>query len=732
MCGNTGNYRSPGRDNFCTKIGSQIDGSGRLGFCTLQDVAGNGNRTDLCRSLGGSAGNSYTAGNNAAMGDLYEFDFPNDGAAGWYTSNTCGYNDFHDDHYFGKDGLAGCCNGPCAIAGSGYTCKRQRTMGNPLLCCLRDMNCAVATGGAGAQGSQFNTGPDACFETGAIYSSNDTFNANISNTSVPDVQQGRVCTCPASNRDQTSTTIDVTGQNQTSYYGNTVTGGPFPVAEKPCYQVMTDWCTGTDLVTGKPKTLPDGTYDHTWRNYWLSSATVDANCHVQNNNQSQTFETPCLNYMYKLMFKGTPYQCTAKNANNGFPSVDGYKLAQQFFSTMLTKYINEGGNLAVREDQVGDSQMNNLIWKICNDTPGLCSSALKNMCSTMTANDLIRNVVLQPWCGCYLPPAEYSIYTDLYQINPECTPICNQEGTIPLPSSDGISGKTCNQSTCIIDNVAIELANAKVGGTGQGINFKQMCSNCGANGICNCTIRNLTFIGVNAAIPSIDVSQSCGGNAQCYKEVPNSNGVPSNIPVPCDKNINYNPYDQIDANNAKKVVSATKYQFLAIIGILLAAILLIVLLWFIFSPKQIYTRDTLMYLRPKPTKKNVQIQKAATAAIGTGRLGGLPAPAARNRNDFNPTSIGRSVAPIVPLIPSINSQSPLRGNTLSTTPMTTAGLRSSFSNLESSNIGGNIFGSRPLGASNIQGDDVGSQSVLGNSMTSEDTLSSGIGSVTVF
>jgi hypothetical protein len=696
MCTNTGNYRSPGRDNFCTDIGSEINGSARLGFCAIQDVAGNGYRTDLCRSLGGGQGNGFGQYDSGMGPNLWEWDFVGAGASGYYTSNTCGYDDFHDGQYFGSNGAAGCCNGPCAIAGAGYTCQRQQTLGNPLLCCLRDMNCGVITGGAGAQGQQYDSGPDACFETGAQYTSNDTFDG--SNKAIPDIQIGRMCTCPASNRDQTSRTIASSGIGKVSYFDNaSVPGGPHPVPEAPCYQVMTDWCTGVDLITGKPKLLPDGTYDNSWRSYWLSSATVDANCNVQNKPKNQTFKTPCLNYMYKLMYLGTPHQCTASSTIGGIPSTEGYALAQTYFSAMLTRYINEGGNLAVRENQVGDSEMNGLIWSICNQTPGLCSTALSNMCATMTTKDLIDNIVLQPWCGCHLPAAEYATYSNLYQINTECTPACNQKGTIPLASSDGLTGKTCNQSTCVIDNVAIELANAKVGGTGQGISFNQLCSNCGAHGVCNCTISNLTFVGVNAAIPGIDVSQQCGGSAQCYKQVNNATGVPSSVPVPCDQNINYNPYVSIDQENARAKASASNYQFLAIIGIFAAVVILLVFVWLIFRPRKIYDKDTLMFLRPKPTKRDVQIQKASTAAIGAGHLTNLG------------STQGRSVGETVPHLNESFGHTVSFNSPTSATSISRNAAESINYNRRFNDIGGPGFGS------------VGSSSGLGSSNSNSDS-----------
>jgi hypothetical protein len=642
MCTNTGNYRHYGRDNFCSNVGNEINGSGRLGFCTLQHIGGNSNREELCRSLGGYGPNTYNGNSNdSQMVDssgnvLFEFDFTSAGSAGTYDSNTCGYSDFDDVQYFGSNGAAGCCNGPCAIIGAGYTCTRQKTLGNPLLCCLRDMACDVQ----GAGGQNFGAGPDTCFETGSVYNSNTVFNDHAGHGGAPDVQQGKVCTCPASNRDQTSTTLDAgsvdsNGQTLTSYYGNSKSGGVKTAPEQPCYQLMTNFCTGTDLITGQPLRLADGTFDHTWRNNWLNSATIDANCYVQNSQPSQTFHQPCLNYLYKLMYKGTPYQCTANNSTvHGPPSAEGFQLAQQLLSSMLTKYLNEGGSLAVQEDQSGDSQMNALFWKICNDTPGLCKLALDNMCSTVTIDQLVKNISLQPWCGCHLPKSENAVYTDLYQVNPECTPTCNQQGVIPLPSEDGISGKVCSQSSCIIDNVSIQLANSKVGGTGQGISFSQLCSNCGAHGVCNCTLRNLTFVGVNAQIGSINISQQCGGNSQCYREQVSTDGTPSHVPVPCDKNINYNPYASQDIIAARSAVKGTRLKILKIALIFVILIIVLILLWVIFKPKHLSTKDVLMFLKSKPTQQDILRKQNATTAVGSQQIYASPGSTLSNNANY--------------------------------------------------------------------------------------------------
>jgi hypothetical protein len=115
----------------------------------------------------------------------------------------------------------------------------------------------------------------------------------------------------------------------------------------------------------------------------------------------------------------------------------------------------------------------------------LCQDGLDRVCETQTAQRISLNPAIAQWCGCHLPPQEYEDYSVKFNIPPECTPMCNRSGTIPIV---GINAEpvNCKQNVCLIDEVTVNLINAQIGG---GITFDQICGNCGGNP-CSCIISN--------------------------------------------------------------------------------------------------------------------------------------------------------------------------------------------------------------------------------------------------
>jgi len=157
---------------------------------------------------------------------------------------------------------------------------------------------------------------------------------------------------------------------------------------------------------------------------------------------------------------------------------------------------------------------------------------LTNYCSQYSADDLVSNPNLVRWCGCYLPDSEYVKYVNQYQINKECTPLCNRRGNIPLTNPTGTSNITCTTDTCLIDNISISLLNTTVT---NGINFSQLCGGCGtntSNAACTCIMENNTISAVNSKIGGgINISQSCGSSV-CYEDNPNTAG-PAQLQIDC-------------------------------------------------------------------------------------------------------------------------------------------------------------------------------------------------------
>ena len=341
-----------------------------------------------------------------------------------------------------------------------------------------------------------------------------------------------------------------------------------------CRAAMLQYCTGY---------RPDGTKESTgvWVQRWLGDVkepTPDG--------KTETFSRPCYHAVYRNLYDKQPGACLAI-PDVGIPDPAGYIYAQDLMSAMIARYGEDGGRLDVRESGQGNDQLNSLIWQICSTNPGLCQRALYRYCANTTVDTLTRNPSILPWCGCYMPPEQYAKYTDLYQISRECTPTCNIKGVVPLPSDTGVGTKTCKQTTCVIDDISIAIAQSQVSG---GISFSQLCSSCQAaiegsgTGTCQCVITGGTFRIIDAQIGNISVSQQCGANATCYQQVTRPDGTMQTIKVPCDAQTDYNPYAEVERQEAINRTAAMSLRNLKIALVFLLVLVIIIILWFALRP----------------------------------------------------------------------------------------------------------------------------------------------------
>jgi len=173
------------------------------------------------------------------------------------------------------------------------------------------------------------------------------------------------------------------------------------------------------------------------------------------------------------------------------------------------------------------------------------------------------NPSIANWCGCYLNNKEYSKYVDQYQVNKQCTPLCNRTAAIPLVTG-GNQALLCDQDSCIIDDLAINLAGTTVTGK---VEINQMCGNCssGEGASCACRIENNTINGLNSIIGNINIGETCT-SAVCTQTNQDGNLVT----VPC------------DGSSSQSESGDTEEEFSSVVRIVISIVILIVIIGILF------------------------------------------------------------------------------------------------------------------------------------------------------
>lgn len=229
---------------------------------------------------------------------------------------------------------------------------------------------------------------------------------------------------------------------------------------------------------------------------------------------------------------------------------------------------------------------------------GVCDTILPQVCSNITYSQLSTtdqngNIVpsnIGKMCACFLPDTEYS-YAGL--VPPECYGSCaanyisnpgtngfglQSSGIVKSTTSNGVAiPKTCSQSSCIIDDVAISLLNSNTGN----INFSELCGGCSNSSAsndtsaCTCIISNVNEEFVNSSAAGIVIQEQCGTCTIGNQTVPCTQ-VPSNpssqVPSSVRTRENFTP---ITTNVNDNKFSISKY-FCEIVAILAVIFLLII------------------------------------------------------------------------------------------------------------------------------------------------------------
>lgn len=465
----------------------------------------------------------------------------------WYPdftkSYSCNYNSATEIDRF--DTTFGCCSIACSIFGRGYDCLRTHRRGRPKICCFKDKACKGING---------EDQKKICYDSDTGLRS-----------------------CPLDAQDMASDT---------------------------CRAIIQDECSN---LNGDPNSQ--------WRANWLTNRTITDTANPGNtggggtSTEDLTYTTPnnpiCLHALYRNVYGINGFGClgnappTVESGIQPPVNTDGFAFGRKMVEDLFTTYIASGGNIAARQDQEADTEMNDLLFSICSTIPGICASSLQQICSTVTTADLIANPNYQKYCSCYMAPAQYATYTDLYGITKECTPVCNQKGVVGVTEADGITLRKCAQSTCVIDNVSIDLYKSKINGP---LNFSQLCGNCGqgANtGVCSCTLRNLTFKAAEATINGgIAISQQCSGESSCSFEKTGADGKVTKVSAPCSGAANYTPGNTV-SNTASAQAAAEKWRRTKILLLFIVAIIILIVIFLIFAPRGGPVEDTRIYARTR-------------------------------------------------------------------------------------------------------------------------------------
>lgn len=167
---------------------------------------------------------------------------------------------------------------------------------------------------------------------------------------------------------------------------------------------------------------------------------------------------------------------------------------------------------------------------------------INDICKNITKQDISDDIkdtgLITKLCACYLPPSEYPLKG---LVPKECNSICNivSNGDIPIGdqkigdglnvgnitglkgfpiyeyTAKGFVAKNCKQTSCIIDNVSMNIVRSQVGK----IDFRQLCSNTNGGNV-TCLMDNMNINITDSTVDNSVFQQSC---KSC--SVLDSNGV---------------------------------------------------------------------------------------------------------------------------------------------------------------------------------------------------------------
>ncbi len=355
-----------------------------------------------------------------------------------------------------------------------------------------------------------------------------------------------------------------------------------------CQDQLFQYCTGT-MPTDDPESI-------SWLDRWTINNGGTGSCNYA---------------LYRNIFrKSNPCPVTVPTPIPGVCTItpqfefdsEGYFWGQRLVSEAMSRYQQQGFEIGTLPGFPGYNTWQDFLYNnVCCPYPGLCQNGLDSVCATKTAQRISLNPAVAQWCGCHLPDGEYEDYSVKYNIPPECTPMCNRVGTIPIV---GINGEavTCKQNICLIDGVTVNLINSQIG---NGLNFDMICGNC-ENAQCSCIVSNTTIDISNSTIGGnvIPVSEGCG-SLTCSQTNPGITG-PATLTVPCGTGPT-NPYAEYEAEVAAAQAEAKKNAWLWTLIAIGIALVLIYLIIFIIHPNLFLEQESITIPIQQPINNQVPI-----------------------------------------------------------------------------------------------------------------------------
>lgn len=325
-----------------------------------------------------------------------------------------------------------------------------------------------------------------------------------------------------------------------------------------CQDALLSYCSG------------EGVTDRSWYSRWIGpSATcpgvLKRKLFIYNTDNNKNFNPDDI----QPLPSSIPNIC---NYLYAYPfDAQGYYWAQQLMNQVMIKYQQDDYIIGSEPGEATYNPFQDYMYSnICCPFSGVCETALKTACASRTAQRISLFPEMTKWCGCHLPLPEYQLYSEAYNIPPECSPTCNRSLVIPI-TGPGAEISLCDRNVCIMNNITANLVNTTVGSS---VDIDQVCGGC-VNGGCYCAISDNIIDINNSTIGGkvIPVSQMCG-TLSC--NTPNTSDVgPSLISSPCNSIPDMTPFwDRLTGLGSKNALLSLIIT-VVIIAVIIGVVILI-------------------------------------------------------------------------------------------------------------------------------------------------------------
>uniref|UniRef100_A0A6C0JW25 DUF5857 domain-containing protein n=1 Tax=viral metagenome TaxID=1070528 RepID=A0A6C0JW25_9ZZZZ len=269
-------------------------------------------------------------------------------------------------------------------------------------------------------------------------------------------------------------------------------GGQGSIRSAACRDSIFVYCTGVQ---------EEG--DDWIRRWWEPQNELGSTCTTAISRHLSTFDDYDQCYVTPRRPDGT-----CRPVDNGKQiNSETWAWAKRLLETAVTRYRESGYLLNAKSGEPGYTPFNDEFSRtICCMNPGLCQSILDDYCRQFSTSRVSNSTSLRNLCGCHMSALNYQEYSQKYNIERQCSSLCNGSEVVPLV---GVAGDVieCEQDVCIIDNTTLTLSNDTVGGN---VSFEQACGF--SDGPVSCTIADSIVEVINTEIGGnlVPVLEQCG------------------------------------------------------------------------------------------------------------------------------------------------------------------------------------------------------------------------------